>query len=70
MQWWTKRLVFSVIWLGIVVAVAYIHTEVLLGGNITPAQDEAISQMYGIAAGFGLAVFWVICFFRLRSTPK
>lgn len=68
MRWWTKGLMFSVIWWGVVVAVGYIRTEVFLAGQITPAQDEAISEAYGMAAGFGLAVLWVFCFFRLRST--
>ena len=43
MRWWTKALIcsviFSVIWFGIVVAVGYVHTEVFLAGQITPAQD-------------------------------
>jgi hypothetical protein len=43
MRWWTKALIFSVIfsaiWFGVVVAVGYVHTEVFLAGQITPAQD-------------------------------
>jgi hypothetical protein len=66
MQWWTKGLIFSAIWLGVVIAVGYVHTEVFLAGETTQAQVEAISETDGIAAGFGLAVLWVICFFRLR----
>jgi hypothetical protein len=68
MRWWIKGLIFSVIWLGVVVAVGYIHTEVFLVGQITPARDEAISEAYGMAAGFGLVVLWVICFFALKRT--
>ena len=67
MRWWTKALILSAIWLSVVIAVGYIHTEFLIGVT-TPAQDEAISETYGMAAGFGLAVLWVICFFRLRRT--
>jgi len=68
MRWWTKALIFSVIWLGVVIAVGYFHTEVFLAGQITPAQEEAISEAYGMAAGFGVAVVWVICFLALRRT--
>ena len=72
MRWWTKALIFSVIfsaiWFGVVVAVGYVHTEVFLAGQITPAQEEAISEAYGMAAGFGVAVVWVICFLALRRT--
>ncbi len=68
MRWWTKALIFSVIWLGVVVAVGFIHVGVFLANGITQAEEEAISETYGIAAGFGLAVLWVVCFFRLRRT--
>jgi len=64
------------IWVGLVVAVGYVHTDVFLAGQITPAQDRAISEKYGDLAGQGLGVVWVICFLvlwirsrRLRSPP-
>jgi hypothetical protein len=69
MRWWTKALIFSiissVIWAGIVIAVGYFHTDVLLAGQITPAQDSAISEKYGELLGTGLPVLWVICFLVL-----
>jgi hypothetical protein len=68
MQWWTKGLILSAIWLGVLIVVGYVHTEVFLAGETTQAQDEAISEAYGIAAGFGLSVLWAICFLRLRRT--
>jgi hypothetical protein len=68
MQWWTKGFVLSAIWLCVVMAVGYVHTEVFLSGEITQAQDEVISETYGIAAGFGLVVLWGICLLRLRRT--
>jgi len=70
MQWWAKALVFSLIWLGVVVAVGYLHTDVLLAGQITPALDKAISEAYGSVAASGLFVVWGICFlfFVLRRT--
>src|SRR5215470_4660868 len=34
------RRIETVIWFGIVVAVGYVHTEVFLAGQITPAQDQ------------------------------
>jgi tryptophan-rich sensory protein len=66
MRWWTKGLILSVIWLVVVVATGYVHTEVFLAGQTTQAQDEALSEAYGMASGFGLAVLWVVCFFGLR----
>ena len=72
MRWWTKALIFSVvfslIWVGVVVAVGYLHTDVFLAGQITAAQDEAISGAYGDVAGLGVVVVWVICFLALRRT--
>jgi len=63
-----------VIWLGIVLVIGYVHTDVFLAGQITPAQDEAISAAYGGAAASGLFVVWGICFlfFVLRrpSAPE
>ena len=63
-----KGLILSVIWLSVFAAIRYIHAKVLLGGHTTPAQDAAVSETYAIATGLGLAVLWVICCFRFRST--
>jgi hypothetical protein len=69
MRWWTKALIFSVIfsviWAGIVVAVGYFHTDVVLAGQITKAQDRAISEKYGELLGTGLPLVWVSCFLVL-----
>ena len=65
MPWWTKALIFSVIWFGIVVAIGYVHTDVFLAGQITPAQDQAISEKYGDLLGSGLPLVWAICFLVL-----
>jgi hypothetical protein len=66
MRWWIKALIFSVIssviLVGVAGAVGYLHTDVFLAGQITPAQDKAISEAYGEVAGFGIVVAWVICF--------
>jgi hypothetical protein len=70
MPWWAKALMSSVIWLGVVFAVGYFHTEVFLAGRITPALDKAISDVYASVAASGLFVVWGICFlfFVLRRT--
>ena len=71
MRWWTKALIcsviFSVIWFGIVVAVGYVHTDVFLAGQITPAQDQAITEKYSEFGGAGLVAVWVVCFLVLWS---
>jgi hypothetical protein len=70
MPWWAKALIYSAIWLGVVTAVGYLHTDVFLAGRITPALDKAISEVYGSVAASGLFVVWGICFlfFVLRRT--
>jgi hypothetical protein len=55
----------SVIVFGVVGGIGILHTEVFLAGQITPAQDRAISEKYGDLAGQGLGVVWVICFLVL-----
>lgn len=52
-QWMADRLILflSAIWLGVVVAVGYIGTKALVGGDTTPAQ--ALSEAYGIATDLG-----------------
>jgi hypothetical protein len=62
MQWWVKALILSAVWCALVVAVGYIHTDVILAGKITDAEDAAISSLYGVAFGFGVVVLWVLCF--------
>jgi hypothetical protein len=70
MPWWAKALISSVIWLVVVFAVGYFHTEVFLAGRITPALDKAIGDVYASVAASGLFVVWGICFlfFVLRRT--
>jgi hypothetical protein len=38
---------------------------VYLAGQITPAQDRAISEKYGDLLGTGLPLVWAICFLVL-----
>jgi len=78
MRWWIKALIFSVVFsvvsVGIIATVGYFHTDVYLAGQITQAQDHAISEKYGDLAGRGLGVVWVICFLvvwmRSRRTSQ
>ncbi len=64
MQWWVKALILSALWLAAIVAIAYVHTDVILAGTITDAEDAAIAERYGFLCGLGLPVLWGICFVR------
>jgi hypothetical protein len=58
MRWWTKALlfsvIFSVIWDG--------SLDVFIAGQTTPAQDHTIGEKYGELARIGRGVGWVIGF--------
>lgn len=69
MRWWVKALIFSVIvsviWVGVVGVVGWFFTDVFLGGQITAAQDHAISEKFGDLASSGIPLVWFICFLVL-----
>jgi hypothetical protein len=69
MKWWKKALILSGLWLALTVGVGVFHTEVLLKGKTTPAQDEAISEAYGMACGFGVAMIWFLSAF-FKKKPR
>jgi|GEM_PF-2463667 len=66
MKWWKKALLFSVLWVALVIGAAVVHTEVVLAGKLTPQQDEAISEKYGQLCGAGLVGIWVL----LGAAPR
>jgi hypothetical protein len=49
-------LLVAVSWFALLAFAAWLHTEVLLKGQITPAEDNRISYLYGQVAAAG-AVF-------------
>jgi uncharacterized membrane protein YciS (DUF1049 family) len=67
-QWWVMALILSAAWFVLVVGIGYIHTEVILAGKTTDAQDAALSEMYGVVFGFGLPILWVLCFLLARRS--
>jgi hypothetical protein len=67
MKWWKKSLIFSGIWIVLIIGTGIIHTNVILAGKITPEQDEAISDKYGEACGVGVGAIWVIGALVLRK---
>jgi hypothetical protein len=69
MQWWVRALILSAVWCALVVAIGYTHTDVILAGKITDAEDAAISGLYGVVFGFGVAVLWVLCFVLAKRSP-
>src|SRR5215475_2853663 len=51
MPGWGMALMVSAAWVAVVVAVGYTHTDVILAGKISDAEDAAISEIYGIVCG-------------------
>lgn len=66
MKWWLKALIGSVI-LG-----AVLFAIIMLQGNTPPAteaQDERLSELYGMGFGIALTVVWAWCFLK-RGTSE
>jgi len=68
MQWWVMALILSAVWFALVVAIGYTHTNVILAGKISDAEDAAISELYGFVFGVGVPVLWVLCFVFARRS--
>ena len=60
MKWWKKAIIASVVWVILITSIAFIHTEIILKGKISPAQDSAISGAYGRTAGSVLILIWIL----------
>jgi len=67
MPWWGMALMVSAAWVAVVVAVGYTHTDVILAGKISDAEDAAISEIYGIVCGLGVVLVWVLSFLLMRA---
>jgi membrane protease YdiL (CAAX protease family) len=61
-KWWMVAIVTSVVWAVLVIGAGILHTEVVLKGKLTPAEDEVISGRYGFACGVGMVVIWILSF--------
>jgi hypothetical protein len=61
---WQKALLCSVIWITLTVGAGMVHVNVVLAGKLTEAQDEAISERYGMACGAGLVAILAFIFLR------
>ena len=64
MKWWKKALIITGIWFVLIIGIGVVHTEVILKGKITPAQDEVISERYGNICGVGLVLIWVVAYLK------
>ncbi len=61
-RWWVKALLASVLWAGLAIGALVVHTQVVLKGTLTEAQDDAISERYGQVCGGGLVLIWGIAY--------
>jgi hypothetical protein len=68
MKWWKKALIASLVSLVLVLGAGILHTELILAGELTPAQAEAVMERYGNVVGVGLFVIWIVLFLR-RKPP-
>ena len=68
MKRWQKALLAVAAWIVLTIGSAILHTNVILAGRLTPEQDDAISERYGIACGAGLVLIGAV--FYLRKGPR
>ncbi len=68
MKWWLKGLIGSLVWCALTIGAGIVHTNVILDGKITPEQDAAISEKYGMACGGGLIFVWAGAYLLRKRT--
>ncbi len=61
MNWWKTAILLSVAWLVLTIGGGIMHVEFLAEG-ITPKRAGALSELYGMACGFGLVVIWIVAY--------
>ena len=61
MKWWKRALLVSVLWIAFFAAGGWYLMAVVLHGKLNAKQDETISEVIGMAFGFGLALIWIAC---------
>ena len=68
MKWWKKALIASLVLFVLVLGAGILHTELILAGELTPAQADAVMERYGNAGGVGSVAIWIVLFLR-RKPP-
>ncbi len=68
MKWWKKALIASLVLFVLVLGAGILHTELILAGELTPAQADAVMERYGNAIGVGMVAIWIVLFLR-RKPP-
>ena len=63
-------LVAAVAWFLVLLAINFVHTEVVMKGTLSREQDEIVSRRYGEVAGYGTVMAGVITFLILKSTSR
>ena len=61
-RWWVRGLIWAVGCLAIAITAGVIHTELILKGQLTPEQDEALSGKYGQAAGIAAVAAFALAY--------
>lgn len=69
MSWWKIALIVTVVWFLLVLGTGYVHVDVTLAGQLTDAQEKALSEQYGFVAGIGIGLIWGIAAAARFLTP-
>lgn len=63
-------LIAAVAWFLVMLAVNFIHTDVVMKGKLSAEDDERVSRRYGEVAGYGTVIAGVATFLMLKSTSR
>ncbi len=64
---WRKALLFSTVWLALLLSAVFVHTNVIRAGKIMHSEDSVLSERYGLICGAGLAAIAAFIFFGKRE---
>ena len=65
MRPWKAGVLAAVVWFLVMMAAAYVHTEILID-NISPETDFALSALYCQAAGIGALALGILFYVRQK----
>lgn len=68
MSWWKRALLWSALWIGLMLGIATLDTDYIRADTLTPEQQDRASGFYGQACGFGLLTIWSYSFLH-RARP-
>lgn len=68
--WWKRALLWSALWVGLMLGIAALDTDFIRADELTPEQQDRASGFYGQSCGFGLLTIWSWLYFHRPPAPR